>query len=139
MRYTPTGRYLEQQSMPLDGTHFNGAKQIDTHNLFGISEVKATHDWFKMHKTRTFIITRSSFAGIGKFGSKWLGDNYALPYYMGQSVTGIMQMNMFGVPLAGSDICGFIGDTSPELCARWYVVGAFQPFSRNHNNYGNSP
>lgn len=74
---------------------------------------------------RTFIIERSSFAGIGKFGSRWLGDQVSLPYYMGQSVTGSMMMNLFGIPLVGSDICGFVGDTDPELCARWYMVGAF--------------
>jgi alpha-glucosidase (family GH31 glycosyl hydrolase) len=52
---------------------------------------------------------------------------------MGFSVTGIMGHNIMGIPLAGADICGFIGDTNPELCARWHMVGAFYPFSRNHN------
>jgi alpha-glucosidase (family GH31 glycosyl hydrolase) len=55
---------------------------------------------------------------------------------MGFSVTGVMQHNIIGIPLAGSDICGFIGDTNAELCARWYTLGAFYPFSRNHNNWG---
>lgn len=81
------------------------------------------------------IIERSSFAGMGKFASRWLGDNASDVKFMGYSITGIMAQNIIGIPLAGADICGFMGNTTAELCARWHVVGAFYPFSRNHNSW----
>lgn len=71
---------------------------------------------------------------MGKYSSRWLGDNFSSEEYMGLSVTGVMMMSIFGIPVTGSDICGFMGDTNPELCARWHMVGAFYPFSRNHNS-----
>jgi alpha-glucosidase (family GH31 glycosyl hydrolase) len=70
---------------------------------------------------------------MGKYGSRWLGDNWADDYYMKVSVSGIMLSNMFGIPLSGADICGFLNDTTEDLCTKWHFVGAFYPFSRNHN------
>jgi alpha-glucosidase len=71
------------------------------------------------------IMERSSFAGLGKFGSSWIGENYSTPEDMGYSVTGTMALNIAGITLSGANICGSIRDTNAELCARWYTVGAF--------------
>lgn len=46
-KYTPTGKDLEEHSIPLNVRHENGYLEFDTHSLFGIMEVKTTFDWFK--------------------------------------------------------------------------------------------
>ena len=69
--------------------------------------MKATSEWFTENNKRPYIISRSTFAGAGKYGSHWLGDNFARWDYMRESIIEIMYFNMYGIPLVGSDICGF--------------------------------
>jgi alpha-glucosidase len=49
---------------------------------------------------------------MGKWASRWLGDNFSKEIFMQLSVSGIMQMSIFGIPLSGADICGFLDDTN---------------------------
>lgn len=70
---------------------------------------------------------------MGKWASRWLGDNFSEEKFMKLSVSGVMLMSMFGIPVSGADICGFLGNTNENLCIKWHFVGAFYPFSRNHN------
>ena len=133
--YWPTGRNLNSQVIDVDAMHDNKRSELEYHNMYAYGEVKATYEYLtQTKKTRAAIISRSSFAGQGRYGSKWTGDNYSNPTSMGVSVTGIMQMNMFGIPLTGADVCGFHMDTTPELCARWTKLASFYPFARNHND-----
>jgi len=108
--------------------------ELDAHSLFGAMQTRASHEWFKEQNKKTMIIARSSYAGAGKFASRWLGDNFASFEFMTYSITGVMMSNVMGIPFAGADICGFLGQTNPELCTRWHFLGAFYPFSRNHNS-----
>jgi alpha-glucosidase (family GH31 glycosyl hydrolase) len=66
----------------------------------------------------------------------WLGDNFSKWDNMFYSIIGILQFNQWGIPFVGADICGFIDNSREDLCQRWMELGAFYPFSRNHNGIG---
>ncbi|KAJ8280469.1 hypothetical protein GJAV_G00054930 [Gymnothorax javanicus] len=113
----------------------------DVHSLYGYSMVLATEVGLKrvFGNKRTLMLTRSSFAGVGKYSGHWLGDNAANWNDIKWAIPGMLEFGLFGIPYIGADICGFFDDTTEELCRRWMQVGAFYPFSRNHNaeNYKN--
>lgn len=114
------------------GTHY------DVHSLYGYSMVLATEKASRrvFGNSRSMVFSRSSFPGVGKYAGHWLGDNGANWNDIKWAIPGMLEFNLFGVPYIGADICGFFDDSTEELCRRWMQVGAFYPFSRNHNAQG---
>jgi len=109
----------------------------DTHSLYGWKESEATFKALReVLGKRSFVLTRSTFIGVGNWAAHWLGDNNSNWGNLKASIIGMLQYNHFGVPFVGADICGFGGRTTVALCQRWMELGAFYPFSRNHNADG---
>ena len=83
---------------------------------------------------RSFILSRSTTLGAGRYTFHWLGDNFSRFRDMRNGLTGVFNFNLFGIPMTGDDICGFKYNAWDNLCARWMALGAFFPFSRNHRD-----
>ncbi|KAI0756205.1 glycosyl hydrolases family 31-domain-containing protein [Daedaleopsis nitida] len=129
---------LSEHALATNATHANGLVELDTHNLWGLMEEKATHAaLLSLHPgKRPFIISRSTFASAGKWTGHWLGDNFANWTYMHYNIQGALQFQLFQIPFVGADTCGFNDNTDEELCNRWMQLSAFMPFYRNHNILG---
>lgn len=87
----------------------------------------------KSKNLRPFIITRSSTLGSNKYGFHWTGDNYAAFEYLKSSIADNFINQLWGFQMVGPDICGFGGNTTEELCSRWFQLGSLYTFARNHN------
>eukprot|EP00775_Hariotina_reticulata_P010096 gene10096-10252_t len=150
-----TALYWSTLRIPKTGdisVHANGALEYDAHNLFGTAMARSHHAaTIAITGKRPFMLSRSTFPGAGRYTAHWTGDNAANWENLYMSIAGIINTNMWGIPMVGADICGFIdavqsGDPWNEggvlsdeeyeqLCNRWASAGAFYPFTRNHMGY----
>ena len=110
------------------------ASHKQAHNVYGMQMARATHDGAKKHLQgkRPFVLTRAGYAGIQRFAALWTGDNVSTEEHLLLGARMISGLGLSGVPYAGFDVGGFIGEATPDLFTRWIQLGAFTPFFRGH-------
>lgn len=107
---------------------------FEVRNLYGLLMSRSTHEGLLQARPnqRPFILTRSANAGIQRYAAVWLGDNKSWYGHLRKSIPMLLNVGLSGIPFAGVDIGGFWHDALPELLIRWYELGIFYPFFRNH-------
>lgn len=105
-------------------------------NIYGMMMAKSTWDGAKsnLKGKRPFNLTRAGFSGIQKYAAVWTGDNVASDEHMLLGIRMLNSMGLSGIPFAGFDAGGFVGNASENLFARWISMAAFTPFFRGHSN-----
>lgn len=98
--------------------------------------MKATQSGAKQNNDkRPFILTRGSFASTGQYAPAQAHTNNERSWdslYFG--LASVLRSQMFGMPLSGSDVCGYKSENSTldeELCLRWYQLATFFPLARH--------
>ncbi|MTI22290.1 DUF5110 domain-containing protein [Fulvivirga sp. RKSG066] len=104
-------------------------------NVYGMQMARSTYEGTKnlMGNKRPFNLTRAGFSGIQRYAAVWTGDNVATDEHMLLGVRLVNSMGLAGVPFAGYDVGGFVGNATEYLFARWIQIGAFSPFFRGHS------
>ncbi|XP_015118649.1 lysosomal alpha-glucosidase isoform X2 [Diachasma alloeum] len=128
------GNLLATKTLCMNAQHARGL-HYDIHNTYGMAEAVASYKAIiKIRQKRPFIVSRATWIGHGHYSAHWTGDVYSSWHDLRMSIPEILQFSLLQIPMIGADICGFDGNTTVELCNRWMQVGAFYPFSRNHNS-----
>lgn len=110
----------------------------EARNVYGGLMSRATKEGADKYldNKRPLMLTRAGFSGVQRYAAVWTGDNIASDEHMMAGVRLINSMGLTGIPFAGYDVGGFVGESSPELFARWISIGAFSPFFRAHSMIG---
>jgi alpha-glucosidase len=128
---------------PLDAPQGDGdqepqnhrATHMEVHNIYGLSMARASAEGLQRLRSqeRSFVLTRSGYAGVQKWSSVWMGDNQSLWEHLEMSLPMLCNMGLSGVGFVGCDIGGFAGNATAELFARWMQVGMLYPLMRGHS------
>jgi alpha-glucosidase len=130
---------LRLGTMPYNAQHRGGdnlpaGPHLLYHNAYGRLMVEATRRGVMEANPdkRPFILTRANLLGGQRYAATWTGDNLADERFMKVSVPMSLTLGLSGQPFSGPDIGGFLGNTSPDLWAKWLGFGVFLPFARGH-------
>jgi len=132
----PATGQIRSEAMRFGNGRFSHARY---HNQYALLMAMGTTDGLlhAMPDKRTFVLSRSGFAGIQRYAANWMGDNQSRWDHLWVSMPMALGFGVSGQPFVGADIGGFGGNSNAELFLRWMQCGVLTAFCRNHSELGN--
>ena len=121
----------------IDSLHYGGVEEINVRSLTCFHQSLQTYEYLKSRNDTyfPFVLSRGNMFGMGQFSFHFVPDVTSSWELMRGSLGPVFTYQIFGMPMIGADVCGFVGwePTTAELCARWHQLSVFYAFARNHH------
>jgi alpha-D-xyloside xylohydrolase len=139
---------ITERKMLMTPTHLGSATQY--FNAFPLQNAKGVYEGQRAANpnNRVFILTRSAFGGLQRYGAAtWSGDIASRWEDMKSQIAAGINFSLSGMPYWTMDIGGFAVepryenakgqdlDEWRESMTRWYQFGAFVPLFRVHGQF----
>ncbi|MGW0337352.1 glycoside hydrolase family 31 protein [Streptomyces sp. NPDC003011] len=126
-----------ESTLPRSARHFlegRGGDHREAHNVYALCMARAGYEGLcaLAPQERPFVLSRSGWAGMQRYGGAWSGDVATGWPGLRASLSLVMGLGLCGVPYSGPDVGGFDGSPSPELYLRWFQLSAYLPLFRTH-------
>ncbi len=132
----------EPEGEPLQ-TQYHGGSRDKIHNTFALLNTQAYYDMQKTYapQSRPFILTRTGFTGIQRYGSAiWTGDIFSDYQTFMAHVPEALNTGLSGIPYWTNDSGGFLQGLYKDneqdhgkLYQRWLQFSVFSPITRAHH------
>lgn len=119
-----------------DIVHLDGTPHWKVKNTYGFNMIRATSETIQRENKRPFLITRSAYSGVQRYGGVWTGDNHSWWEHILQEIIRINSLSLVGVFYSGFDVGGFGADVNAQMLIRFMQLGMFMPMFRNHSAIG---
>ncbi|WP_186778835.1 glycoside hydrolase family 31 protein [Streptomyces salinarius] len=111
-----------------------GGDHREAHNVYALGMARSAYEGLRAltPDERPFVLSRSGWAGLQRYGGTWSGEVVAGWAGLRSSLARVMGLGLCGVPYSGTDVGGSEGTASPELYLRWLQLAAHLPLLRTH-------
>ncbi|MGW7287617.1 glycoside hydrolase family 31 protein [Streptomyces sp. NPDC054847] len=108
-----------------------GGDHREAHNVYGMAMARAAYEGMRglLPEERPFLVSRSGWAGMQRYGGSWAGDVTAGWPGLRAALSLVLGLGLCGVPYAGPDVEGADG-MSDELYLRRLQLSAYLPLLR---------